>query len=285
MDSPVGQHRDNDDSVRHLFELGYVDPVIEAARESSLRDHLESELGYATSLRKQERDEEAVAVLEKLARDEPGWISPHQMLAEIHFRLGKLSEAQVHLNWLTYHGVEHPRLAMMSGAIAIAKRDLRAAVEVLEYARHVEPDLPGVQTLYATALLRQGKLDLAADAFQDALQRNPDDARALDGLAAIRLRTRDFEAAADWALRSLEHNMQLSPAHYHLGVALAHLDRSNEAITAFENFARLEPDRAAPYYWLARLAAREVGDFARAQNYRTSATQILRRRRARRENS
>jgi tetratricopeptide (TPR) repeat protein len=285
VDPPVDQHRENDGSVRHLFELGYVDPVAEAARESSLRDLLESELSYAASLRKHQRYEEAVAVLEKLTRDDPDWISPHQMLAEIHFRLGKWSKAQVQLDWLTYHGVERPRLAMMSGALAIAKRDLPAAVELLEYARHLEPDLPGVQTLYATALLRQGKLTLAADSFQDALQRNPNDARALDGVAAICLRTNDFEGAADWALRSLEQNMQLSQAHFHLGVALAHLDRSNEAIAAFETFARLEPDRAAPYYWLARLAERQVGDFARAQNYRMSAKQILCRRRARREMS
>jgi hypothetical protein len=73
--------------------------------------------------------------------------------------------------------------------------------------------------------------------------------------------------------------MQLFAAHYHLGVALLKLDRPHEAVTALETAARLDPNRAVPYYWLSRIAAEKLNDLNRASLYRVAGRQVIQRRR------
>jgi predicted Zn-dependent protease len=266
----------DDDSVRHLVELGYVDPDVVAAREAMLRRDLEAE--FQQALKPFERGElsEAAERLEKLSTHDPNWIAPRQLLAEIYYRLGDLARSEAQLEWLTLHAVEQPRLALISGAIALARRDMTAALEALTYAAHVEPELPSVHTLLGTTFLRLGKLNEAEQTFNRALAQRPDDALAHDGLAAVYLRQSNYEAAANSALEALEQDLHLFRAHYHLGVALTHLDRPNEAITALDTAAKLSPTAAAPYFWLARIADRQLADPACAQGYRTNARKRLR---------
>ncbi|HEX3601847.1 MAG TPA: hypothetical protein VHU84_16960, partial [Lacipirellulaceae bacterium] len=99
------------------------------------------------------------------------------------------------------------------------------------------------------------------------------------GLAAIRLRNEDFADAAGLALEALEHDMQLFRAHYHLGVALAHLDRPEEAVMAFETAAKLNATGAAPFYWLAHIAAKLLADTGLAKQYSERGRDVIRRRR------
>jgi tetratricopeptide (TPR) repeat protein len=276
------QRQAEDASVRHLVELGYVDPREVAAQKAELRRRLQLELGQAMELNVQGRGDEAAALLEKISADDPQWALPRQRLAEIHYAAGRWNAARAALDWLAHHGVEHPRLALIAGGIALARRELPAALEELQYARHAAPNLPGVYTLLGTVLLRIGKLDEAEDAFREAAQQNPTDARARDGLAAVCLKHCEYEDAADWALRSLEQNMQLSRAHYHLGLALAHLNRPVEALQALAASARTDPERAAPYYWLSRVAKNQLNDLERSAKYLERGREIIRQRRARR---
>jgi tetratricopeptide (TPR) repeat protein len=267
-------------SIGHLAELGYVDPDEVAAREAELRNRRQAELRQAVELNAQGHGQQAVALLIALADEAPDWTAPRQALAEISYRAGRFDEARAHLVWLAQHNVVTPRLALIEGALALARRDLPAALDALEYASTVEPDLPGVQGMLGSVLLRLGRLDRAEAAFERAVEQSP--AHACDGLAAIALRRGDYAAAADRALQALEHDMQLARAHYHLGVALAHLDRPAEALAALENFARLEPTRAAPYRWMSQVAAKQLGDSARAAAYLKRGRQTIRLRRERR---
>jgi tetratricopeptide (TPR) repeat protein len=276
------QPHDDDHSVRHLIELGYIDPDEIVARGAAARRQRDVELARAVELTSQGNLHEAAALTEKLATDNPDWVAPRQLLAELRYRAGRFSEAKAEHDWLTYHGVEHPRLALIAGAMALNRRDLPAALEELEYARYVEPKLPSVHTLCGTALARLGRFDEAADAFRHAIEQTPSDARALDGLAAIGLCQGRFEEAADWALQALEHNLQLFRAHYHLGVALMHLNRPHEALQALETSARVDPLRRAPFYWLSRIAQRTLNDPALAARYRQRGRDVIRGRRNRR---
>jgi tetratricopeptide (TPR) repeat protein len=169
---------------------------------------------------------------------------------------------------------------MIAGAIALARRNLQSALDDLRYACHAEPSLPSVHTLLGMALFRLGQWDAAEDAFREAAQQNPADAQARDGLAAVFLRQGEYEDAADWALRALEQDMKLFRAHYHLGVALAHLDRPKEAVAALETSARIDPSRAAPFYWLSRVAARQLHDAQRGGQYQKIGRERVRKRRS-----
>ena len=135
-------------------------------------------------------------MLETLAVDDPDWVAPHQLLADIYYRAGLLEKSQSQIDWLAEHAVEHPRYSLIAGALALSRREFDTALEALEYASFVEPELPSVQTLLGTTLLRKGKVDAAEIALQTAIHQRPTDAIAYDGLAAIAILRGEFEVAA-----------------------------------------------------------------------------------------
>jgi tetratricopeptide (TPR) repeat protein len=271
-----------DESVRHLIELGYSDPDDAAAEKAERRRRLQAELDRALQMNAQGQRPQAVALLENVARDDPDWPTPRQRLAEIYYNAGDWQRAQAQLDWLAYHGVEHPRLALIAGAIALTRRDMRTALEELQYVRHVEPNLTSVHTLLGNALLRLQRWDEAEDAFRQAVQQDPNDARARDGLAAICLQHGEYEDAADWALRALEQDMRLFRAHYHLGLALVNLNRPAESIQALETSAKIDAMRTAPYYRMAQIARDQFNDSVAANRYRELARKVIRQRRSQR---
>jgi tetratricopeptide (TPR) repeat protein len=271
-------HHDEDESVRHLVALGYVDPGDVAARQAALRSRLDTDLRRAAELFGHGRGQDAVALAGTVAEEDPAWTAPRQVLAEMHYRAGSWDEARIHLEWLEHHGVVTPKLASIVGTMALARRDLATALEELEYAAHVEPGLAGVQSLLGRTLLRLRRWDAAEIALERATEQNPADVHALDGLATVALHRGDAESAAHWALEALDHDMQLARAHYHLGIALVHSNRTEPAIQAFEACQRLDPSRAAPLYWLSRIAD-QLGDTARAATYRERGREVIRRRR------
>ena len=266
---------DEEGSVRHLVELGYVDPEDAAAVRRDRRTRLEVQLRLSLERIAQGRGGEAIEVLERLAANDPDWVRPRQLLAEVHFTRGDHAAARPHIDWLTLHNVITPRLALVAGTLALARGEVKAAFVELDYARHADPNLAGVAALLGTVHLRLGEWDAAEECFRQALRENSADARALDGLAAVALRRKQFESAADHALRALEHDIRLRLAHYHLGIALARLDRRDAAAEAFAACARLDPSRAAPLIRLSRV----VNDPARAAEYRRQARQLIDQRR------
>jgi tetratricopeptide (TPR) repeat protein len=272
--------QNEDAAVRHLVELGYVDPHESRASRAQRRHRLESQLRRAVALINGNRGPEAIDLLSTLLAEDSDWIAPRQLLAELYFSQANLEAAQTHAQWLAHHNIGTPRLALITGAIALQHRDLRGALDDLEYASHVEPLLPRVWSLLGAVQLRLGQSEQAQNSFQRALQHNSTDALALDGLAALALGRKQFEAAADWALKALDCDMRLPHAHYHLGMALAALGRPEPAMHALLACARLEPSRAAPYCQLSRIAGK-LGDRDRASEYRNTARQIIRRRRTR----
>lgn len=278
----MNQQPSEHEAVRHLIDLGYVDPDEVALRESAVRRQLEAELQQAISATKQGRIAEAIASLERLKVDDPDWIGPRQLLAELHYRGGRFDEAQTELKWLEHHAVENPRLSLLAAGIAIARREFAAALELLEYAAHVDPALPAVHSIHGSVLLRFGNFEQAREAFERALSHNGDDARALDGMAALCLYQGDYDAAADWALSAVEKDMRYARAHYHLGIALSQLNRPIEALAAFEACSRTDPNCAAPYYWMSRIAKQQMNDRKKAENYLAQGCQLMRQRRERR---
>lgn len=259
------------------MELGYTDPEVEAARAAARRQHLEVELQAAERLLREGDSPGGVRLLKQLAETDAEWITPRQRLLEIYVRERDFAEASPHYEWLAEHGVEHPRIALVGGAIALARREFVEAIDALTYVALVDPDAPSVHSLLATAFRRIGRYNDAEVAFQTALRHNPRDPVALDGLAAIRIAERKFEEAASFALQALECNMQAFAPHYRLGIALAGMGRSTDATTAFSAAARIGPTRAAAYLQLAR-----INEISRdtSTDYRELARAAVRQRRA-----
>jgi predicted Zn-dependent protease len=274
--------QDDESSVQHLVELGYIDPDEAAAREAARRREQHAEFKQAAELASENKLAEAAQVLEALCAADPNWVAPRQLLAEVYYRAACFGDAQTLLNWLTLRGVESPRLALLAGAIALHRRELGPAIELLEYAAYVEPGLPSVHMLLGTALLRAGRVNEAPASLAEAIRRNAADARALDGMAAACLCQAKLDEAADWSLRALEQDMRLFEAHYHLALALAGLNRPEDALQALEAGSKVDPLRAAPYRWMAKIAREQLNDSERAARYRERGRETVRQWRKRR---
>jgi tetratricopeptide (TPR) repeat protein len=278
---PIGAAQDEDASVRHLLELGYVDPLDSAAEAIARRRELKSKLDQAVELKREGRSQEAAALLVQISADDPEWVAPHLLLAEIHYSAGEWDAVEARLEWLTHHGVDEPRSALVAAGTALAHREMQRALEQAEFACCADATLRSSNTVLGSILLRLGRLDDAEDAFRRAVEQDPNDAHARDGLAAVYLIHREYDDAADWALRALEQDMRLFSAHYHLGLALAGLDRPHDAIAALETAARVDSRRTAPFYWMSRIASDKLGDEPRSAEYRKRAKTVIRQRRGR----
>ena len=247
-------------SVRHLLTLGYEDPIEAASRAAAAQRRYSSELERLERLVRLGRGDEALADLEALFETDSDRVGPRLLAAEAYFRAGRWTEALACVDWLTCHGVENPHSAFVAGAIALTSRDMGTAVDHLEWVCFTKPQLAGAFTQLGEAQLRLGRIADAKLSFDAALVRDPRDVLAHCGLAAVHLRSGDLELAADSALRALDIDFGCYHAHYHLGTALAKMDSVDAALQAFESCLKLDPQRLAPYYWLAKLAAQQQHD-------------------------
>jgi tetratricopeptide (TPR) repeat protein len=264
-------------SVRHLEELGYVDPLETATRNAMLRRAQDSQLNQARELLDSGDVDAAIGLLERAADASPAWTAGRHMLARAQFRAGRVDAALELLDWLQWHAVEHAELALMRAQIALKRRSLDEALEWAAYAKFQQTTLPEADIVVGEARLRRGHLAEAEQAFAAAAKHGSSAAEA--GMAAVALRRHKFELAVEHSLNALEKDMGAWPAHYRLGLALFKMQRWSEAKIALETAARLNPATAGPYRWLAHMASMS-GDFVGSERYRQLASTVRNGRRA-----
>ncbi|GAG76994.1 unnamed protein product, partial [marine sediment metagenome] len=255
-------------SVHHLLELDYVDPEGLAAKESADHCRRETEFNRAISLLDAGLAPQAILALEHLAEEHPDWIRPHEQLAEAYYRANKLQTARHEIDWLMCHGVEKPQLYFLLGAIEFAERHFDLAMVLLRCAGRAGTSLPGLYDLAGRTHLHRRDFTAAEIAFQSSLDFDGPSLRAHDGLAAVCLQLGRYEEAAMNALAALDEEMRYGKAHYHLGVALLHLGKPNEALHAFESWAAVDPQCTAPFRWMARVCQQYLNDSPQAAAYR-----------------
>lgn len=273
--SPNGENQ----SVQHLLELGYADPVEVAARESARRCRQETDLNRVISLLDAGLVSQAIATLEQLTEEHPDLLRAHEQLADAYFRANDPQSARREIDWLMGRGVELPRLYFLLGAIEFGERRFDLAIEHLRCAGRAGNRLPGLHALEGSTYLQQRDLAAAENAFQSSIELEGPNLRAHDGLAAVYLRLGRYEEAAVNALAALDKEMRFGKAHYHLGVALLHLGKPSEALHAFETWASVDPSSAAPYRWMAYACRQYLDDAPRAAAYQRQGRELVRRRR------
>jgi tetratricopeptide (TPR) repeat protein len=174
-----------------------------------------------------------------------------------------------------------PAANMLLGAIELADRNPRKAMEHLRTAELAEPRLPGLHLQLGQTYLRLRENDDAVRAFERALGIDPDNAQAHEGLAAALARLGRNEQAADHALSAVELMHDMPRAHLRLGVTLARLGLFTQAAEAFETCLKLAPMTAIAHRYLARLYAAKLDDPAKSAAHRLKAQQIAEWRRSR----
>ena len=124
-----------------------------------------------------------------------------------------------------------------------------------------------VINLFGTALQVQGKLREAVQAFDKAIQLNPDSAEAYSnrGNALKELgQVENAVASFNDAVASYDKAIQLKPdfaeAYYNRGNGLKDLGRLDEAVASYDKAIRIKPDFAGAYLNLSALKKYQPGD-------------------------
>lgn len=103
-----------------------------------------------------------------------------------------------------------PEAYLAVAVLAIREKDYENATEVLNSAETMAPENPQVYAVKGELLYKQGKLDDAASAFEEAVKRDSRDARAHYLLALILKEKQDYAGA----LSRVNQVLEISHTHY-----------------------------------------------------------------------
>jgi tetratricopeptide (TPR) repeat protein len=167
-------------------------------------------------------------------------------------RSGRAAEAEAVFNRLLAQHGDRAELHVIIGQGYAQQGDFDAAIQSLERARKLNPDVADAGATLGMIYLKQGKLSEAANALRDELRGNPGNVSARHTLATV-LDLDGHTADAVALLREvLAQNPDFGDARYLLGkILLAQGDLQN-AVLHLEASVRLSPDEASYHYQLAQ---------------------------------
>jgi tetratricopeptide (TPR) repeat protein len=242
-----------------LFEAGEharaVEPLARASRQAPADGDLRRMLGLAHL--ESERYPEAAAILAEVARRAAAEASPEDAAIAYAYglalaRSGRPEAAEAVFADLLARHADSPRIHVLLGQAQAQQGDFAAAVDHLERALALDPEVAEARPALGVIHLRRGELEPAERALRDELDRRPDDVRTRFHLATV-LDLRDLPEAAVGELRRV---LALDPAHadarYLLGKILLAGGEADEALAELETAAELAPREPNVRYQLGR---------------------------------
>jgi len=231
------------DDAAKILKVAHVqapsDPAVIAAR---------GELAQA-----QGRPEEAVQLLEEALTLVPAANRLHYPLAQAYRTLENMDKAREHL--------------ALRGTVGVRPAD--------PLADRIEDQARGerIFILRGRTAFQAGHYEEAAEAFRQAVNAEPNSARARVNLGSALGQTGDREGAIEQFEKSLEIQPENATAHFNLGLLLKQMNRFAEALPHLEATARITPDDATAHLELGRLL-RTGGDRVKAVHHFRSARKL-----------
>ncbi|MFB3922867.1 MAG: tetratricopeptide repeat protein [Terriglobia bacterium] len=201
------------------------------------------------------RNRDAVTLLEPAYKADPDDRAVAYALGIALIRNGQVQKGEAVIDHILKHG-DTAEAKFLMGAAQYAAGDFRAAVATLRAAVDLEPQLPGVWTVYARALLDSGDNEGAKAAFKRALANDPNDFEANLYLGGVLRTGGKYSEAGPYVGRAAQLRPDSPEARFQVGaldLALGHLE---EARKELERVAREWPDFQEVHVQLAVLYAR-----------------------------
>jgi tetratricopeptide (TPR) repeat protein len=284
--------------LQQFVALGYIQAPSEDQSKAIAMSIRESEYNLARDYLDARLPQQALALLEKLAKEEPPQARFQLQLAQCYMTLQRRAEARAILEQVlnpkpepeeiakkeegsegTPPAQEKPRSRpwadLLLGVIHFEDGNLDEALASLLRAEQADPRLPHLHLRIGETYLRQRRTAEAERAFEKALSIDGDSAEAHLGLAMVRLRQRRNEEAAEHALLAVGLQHFLPLGHFYLGVALARLGHRQRATLAFETALTMLPGLIAAHRWLAALYNAPDGDREKSIQHRALYTRLF----------
>lgn len=253
-----------DADVTYLLDLGYVEPpdfyadVAEQRLEAARKFHL------AEAWLDRRRPEEAVRILEPLAKQRGMPIDYRVALAHAYADARRLADCRLVLEELRRDFPDSGEALAALGIIELSARRATAAIELLRHAEARGVESPELVRALGESYLRLRLFGDAVEQLERAIKLDDESADAWLALSAAYLGRGDVALAIDAAHRSIQLAPQRADGHYRLGCAL--MARGRDACVAFEAAVAIDPEFVAALRKLSELAER-AGDVRLARQY------------------
>jgi len=205
------------------------------------------------------RQEEAEASARVAFSVKPRAEGTTQLLVEVLSARGKADEAVQLLEQSRSAGELVPADLWQLGRLYLARGDLDRSREFLEEAAKDASLLAARNDLAYVLALSGHDLDRAVELARAVKSAMPEDAAIADTLGFAYLKKGLFEPAISELRSAIElarvRGQQVADYHYHLGLALQGLGRSEEARQAFDDALRIEPGHQAAQQARAQVGA------------------------------
>ena len=141
-------------------------------------------------------------------------------------------------------------------ANALAKQgQVDEAIKAAEQALKVQPDFAIAHYNLGNLHVQRSRLDLAQRHFKEALRLLPNYAEAHSNYGQLLAERGDLAAGIAHFRKAIALNPSLNRAHLNLGVALAKSNRLDEAIAPLQQAVILSPEAVEPAYYLGSIYA------------------------------
>ena len=242
------------EALQQLIDLGYVDEPDEDQKKAVANTRREMRYNLGRVYLSSQRPQEAIDVLEELEAEYPDDFRFQSDLIQLYLQTHQVEKARLLFN-KAYQGNEEnrPRLNMMEAIILIEERKLRKALDKLEEGQKEGLFSPRHQQDLGRVYLKLGRYKEAAEVYEKLLAFDPDQAQVHLGLAITKLRTGNYQEAAESALQAISLVYQMPAGHFQLGQALYHLERYEDAAQAMEVCLFLSPSMFQARQWLTQI--------------------------------
>jgi len=238
----------------------------------------DSLLVLAACLVANQRDSEALSIIEKLLNTKPDYAEAYANRALIKFRakdtVGAIKDAKMSVSFkphlaqmwsllgsmylqsknLTFaiealkkaheHDPENIAFMVLLGELLRQDNKANRAIPILEQATQLSPKDANAWTNLGVALQQEEKLADAKIAYEKALALNPKSAAIFSNLGAMAKNAEEWVSALKYYKQALVIDPNLSEAHNNLGTMLQELRRLDEAEASYTQAIALKPDFA-----------------------------------------
>jgi tetratricopeptide (TPR) repeat protein len=222
------------------------------------------------------QDEKVIGTLKPEEAAHPDDLSVKWLLGSALIRSGHRREGLDRVDRVAREG-NRPEAYLLAGRTTLKMNEFERARDYAAAAAHLNPKLPGLDTLRGTVMSYLGDTEGAAVALRAAVQADPKDFDAQLGLGAVLHTDRDLAGAREHLQRALQLKPDSNLARYEW----ARLERTDGQVEAavgdFEKVVHDDPTWAQPHVELAalyfRLNRQEDGEKERAIYDRLTAEQ------------
>jgi len=291
----------------------YEEAIVEYERALRLQPLPQIRLNLGLAYYKADKLDSAVDTLKKVHEEMPNDLRPAMLLADCYLRLGKnrdviqlldplqpthgddlgliyllgtalvrdgeVARGQVIIDKILKDG-DSAEARLLLGTTKLAVHDPQAALDDLQKAIELDPNLVSAHSIYGRALMESANPEEAKKAFRAELSINPNDFDSNLYLGVLLKEEQRYEEALPY----LKHALEVRPGdlgvRYQIGALSLAEQNLNEAQRELEALVKISPDFLEAHVSLAtlyyRLKRKDDGDRERAIVARLTAEKQVR---------